>query len=762
MPNRGVSRASATWICASWESGMICHKGEKGRAVPLNLTPSARELLSACERFSFIITIGESPREPTTGTSSLKLGLLIATSAMLVEADVSETQLAAMRGLQHCASFPIEKPAQCKKLISFDTSDDDASQEFPNLSLPTVRSQREPGMAIPWGQGGKLTRADYVPFSVGLGELEQIRSQLEDVVAEGRGSKTAWENARMQPIPFKRDFGNGLVLIAPDPYVPADVDRIARSAIEMTSWLKRMNGDFALEAKHCLIGRDATYRRIPVREELERTWALYVNVLNAPDTIILGRDCDIFHTGVLSTFKGISEYTTGQILAMERWTFGGNNAFMLGIIRGHKTVTSLMTFQHASREDLAKNCGMGDFGSDYLQIHPDTNGLHRFITSITSTEMQILAHYGYVPCADRVYGIVWQPLMDEHWFSMRANALLIDLRLSNEIARISGAIDRVLGSDALVGTFMQFLTPEDISDTCSQVATSLTEHVKAEGIAHGHPNNAFVRSTDLVMEWHLEKLARSGLNADQTLNSLRAMTRAAFFTAQDQFDCIGVDEERRKIVRLALAKQVAEDVQGRKYDSSFTLRTSTRVRDFVDQFQESDLLRLALRYLVGIEEDFRLAVRSRCFRGTQLSGAFNDDEGNGLWEDFGLSIAFKLAGCKSFDFSRGMGNRFVIDFLSKHKYIPFVPVIKGSSDIVTAQSGLPAPSELMPPASTGPAVGTARVFGRVELPVGSAGGLGPAPPNGTPAVGNVVPAGDLTGKDLRSNRTKRKVRAKCV
>ncbi|KAI6116432.1 hypothetical protein F5141DRAFT_1062484 [Pisolithus sp. B1] len=539
-------------------------------------------------------------------------------------------------------------------------------------------------MAIPWGQGGKLTRADYVPFLVGLGKLEQICSQLEDVVAEGCGSKTAWENARMQPIPFKRDFGNGLVLIAPDPYMPADVDRIARLAIEMTSWLKCMNGgelftegpkclyqtfeDFALEAKHCLIRCDATYHRIPVHEELERTWAL--------------------HTQHIQRDKG-------------------NNTFMLGIIRGHKTVTSLMTFQHASHEDLAKNCGMGDFGSDYLRIHPDTNGLHHFITSITSTEMQILAHYGYVPCADRVYGIVWQPLMDEHWFSMRANTSLIDLRLSNEIAHISGAIDRVLSSDALVGTFMQFLMPEDISDTCSQVATLLTEHVKAEGITHGHPNNAFVRSTDLVMEWHLEKLAQSGLNADQTLNC--------------------VDEERQKIVQLALAKQVAEDVQGRKYDSLFTLCTSTCIRDFVDQFQESDLLRLALHYLVGIEEDFCLAVWSRCFPGTQLSGAFNDDEGNGLWEDFGLSIAFKLTG-----------------------------LIKGSSDIVTAQSGLPAPSELMPPASTGPAVGTARVFGHVELPVGSAGGLGLVPPNGTPAVGNVVPAGDLTGKDLRSNHMKRK------
>ncbi|KAI6130689.1 hypothetical protein EDD16DRAFT_1700647 [Pisolithus croceorrhizus] len=577
---------------------------------------------------------------------------------MLVEANVSEMQLTAMRGLQQRTTFPTEEHAQPEELICSNSSDDEAVLE--ELSVATIGNQHDPG----------------------LGGLEEIRAELEGVVINGRGKKTVWKNTLAQPIPFDRDLGEGLVLNALDPYIPADVDRVAQSAIEMSNWFKRTNGgkpfteglqrlyqtfeDFTLDAKHCLIGRDQTNRRIPVREELERTWALYMNILNATDTIILGRDRDIFHTGVLSKFKGISEYTTGQILAMECWTFGGNNAFILGIIKGHKTVTSLTTFQRASRQDLVKGQGVEDFRSDYSRIHPDTKGVHHFIVSITSTEIQLLAHYGYVPCTDKVYGIVWQPLMDKHWLDMRANATLTDLRLSNEITRVSGAINRVLGSDALGSALMQFLAPEDISGTCSQVAASLTEHVKAGGIAYEHPNNAFVRNTDLVIEWHLEKLARSRPNADQTLNSLRAMTRATFFTAKDQFDRVGVDEERQKIVRLALAKQVAEDVQGRKYGSSFTLRTSTCVRDFVDRFQESVSLRLALRYLVGIEEDFRLAVQSRRFRGTQLSGAFNNDEGDALWEDFGLSVAFKLASSKSYRLAHEMGNRFVVDFLNKH------------------------------------------------------------------------------------------------
>ncbi|KAI6108563.1 hypothetical protein EDD16DRAFT_1522944 [Pisolithus croceorrhizus] len=215
-----------------------------------------------------------------------------------------------------------------------------------------------------------------------------------------------------------------------------------------------------------------------------------------------------------------------------------------------------------------------------LAIHPDTEGVHHFIVSITSTEIQFLTYYGYVPSMDEVYNIVWQPLMNKHWLNIWANVMLTDFRLSNEIMHLNRGIDRVLGSDALGGSFMQFLAPEDILGTYSQVVASLTEHVKAEGIDHGHLNNAFMKSTNLVMEWHLKKLAWSRPSANQTLNSLRVMTHATFFMEQDQFSYIEVDEKCQNIMQLVLAKQAAEDVKGRKYGMvlHLFLHTSIHVR----------------------------------------------------------------------------------------------------------------------------------------------------------------------------------------
>ncbi|KAI6108562.1 hypothetical protein EDD16DRAFT_1711921 [Pisolithus croceorrhizus] len=435
---------------------------------------------------------------------------------MLVKANVNKMQLAAMRGLHQHTAFPTEEHAQPEELIPSNGSDNEVVSE--ELSVATISNQHDP---------------------VGLGGLEEIHAELKGIVIEGHG---------------KRLFGKTLLC---SPFHLTET----WSVIEMSNWFKcTISGkpfteglqhlywtfkDFALDAKHCLIGHDQTNHWIPVFEELEWMWALYMNVLNATDTIILGHDHIIFHTGVLSKSRGICKYMSGQIFAMECWMFGGNNAFMLGIIKQHKMVALLTTFQHASHKDLIKSQGMEDFRSDYSCIHTDTKVVHHFIVSIMSME----------------------PLMDEHWLDMQVNATLMDLRLYDKITCL--------------------LAPEDISGTCSQVADSLMECVKIGGIAYKHLNNAFMRNTDLVIEWHLEKLAQSRPNTDQTLNSLGVMMHMTFFTAQDQFDHIGVDEDWQKIVWLALAKQVAKDVQGRKYGSSFTLHASMCVRDFVNWYQES-------------------------------------------------------------------------------------------------------------------------------------------------------------------------------
>lgn len=203
-------------------------------------------------------------------------------------------------------------------------------------------------------------------MSVNPAKLEELRITLESKVTANRNSAAVWKNTLAEPFPFEHDIGNNLVVIAPVPYVATDVNRIAQTAIEQTNWLKETNGgesfttrdqrlyrtfeDFAMDATHCVIGRDPSNRPISRCEELERTWVLFVNVLNSPDPVVLGRDHDIFHTGVLVAFKGISEYTSGQILAMEKWTFGGNNALMMAILKGHKTVTSLTTFSQVSQQ----------------------------------------------------------------------------------------------------------------------------------------------------------------------------------------------------------------------------------------------------------------------------------------------------------------------------------------------------------------------------------------------------------------------------
>lgn len=143
----------------------------------------------------------------------------------------------------------------------------------------------------------------------------------------------------------------------------ADRDRLFQAVYEVRSYLNMVteaavssNVDRVYQSKDDfdvpfgLGTRDPwSNRRIPRREELERTCMTFRNAKKGKD-LAIGRWRDTAHTGTSSTLGILTEYTEGGILDTEIWTQSINNAFLLGVIKSGNPVKLASVLTPRSRK----------------------------------------------------------------------------------------------------------------------------------------------------------------------------------------------------------------------------------------------------------------------------------------------------------------------------------------------------------------------------------------------------------------------------
>jgi len=108
--------------------------------------------------------------------------------------------------------------------------------------------------------------------------------------------------------------------------------------------------DYERDARITLIGWDHNNEPVPVREELQRTYATFKNAGKARITLATGRWRDTGHTGPLELLGQTSEYFNGAMLGGEKWEHTWNDAWIKGAINHDIIFNVASVYKSPTRE----------------------------------------------------------------------------------------------------------------------------------------------------------------------------------------------------------------------------------------------------------------------------------------------------------------------------------------------------------------------------------------------------------------------------
>ncbi len=196
---------------------------------------------------------------------------------------------------------------------------------------------------------------------------------------------------------------------------------------------------------------------------------------------------------------------------------------------------------------------------------------------MTSTEFAALKDCGYESQNDPIYGQLFKPNMSQDFVTKRKNYTLVDMRMANEMMRVSQAIQNLSGELTLAHSLMGFLKPADYSQSDRDTHKKYIAGLQINGVPMTNLENWRIRKTDLAIVAATEKLAADQVPESLKQSMLQAISGAVRHTAKPYFDRLGLDEQCRDLLLLAMDKQIAKDVDDRKFDMNFRLSSFCRV-----------------------------------------------------------------------------------------------------------------------------------------------------------------------------------------
>lgn len=413
----------------------------------------------------------------------------------------------------------------------------------------------------------------------------------------------------------------------------ADLDRLRQAGAEQKDFIevRRANPDlenprneprpyssredFDKEARHLLVGRDASNNPIPKREELARGWGLFNNAKQAhlgglderDRTIVFGRTQDVNHTEA-AQLGFTSEFSHGAVLMPERWNYFMNTCWVMGGVKGGADFVSGTRFEQVPRDlsttratepqkslraqgnilpNTIGNKVEDDFRSDVSERIPNAVDPLHYTTTVSVAEIAILREAGYHVEPDAKFGAVLKPPQTGDQ-GTTASSRLTFMEAQSEIhsARVGMAMENLTGGTQHVPDFLDFIGQGTAMD--SETKTKIEGFVKGitdpKGLDVDKPDNYLVRKVEVKVAHALDRLRHAG-SEDVKVAAWREICGSAMLAVDNVIGekagpSTGLSDQQKDTMRLAAVGEM-----GRRSTQGLDQFGSTKVQDVRQDMQ---------------------------------------------------------------------------------------------------------------------------------------------------------------------------------
>jgi len=268
-----------------------------------------------------------------------------------------------------------------------------------------------------------------------------------------------------------------------------------------------------------------------------------------------------------------------------------------------------------------------------------------------------------------------KPKMDETSVTKRKNYTLVDLRLSNDVMRVTQAIQNLTGEQTLADDLMGFLKPNSIPQQDRDRQADYVASLKITGLPASDLSNRKVRKTDLAIVAALQIFSAPDADAGDKKSMKMALSIAMTETTTSYFQQIGLDPYRIALISLAIDRQIAQDLSST--GSDFMLSGHQAVEKFIGDNQaavtQDAMLVAGKRYLDAATIHFDTGINDHKVSGISLRRERLDPKDyDTLLNSFRRELGYYLASATDTDISAELGVGFVIDFIENFTFFPNV------------------------------------------------------------------------------------------